>query len=169
MSQFAAGQRWISESEPELGLGTLVQVADGRIQILFAASGETRVYALENAPLKRVRLRDGDEVKTHDGETFTVTEVREEAGLITYLGAGRELPETLLSDTTSFNRPEDRLLNGQIDDPRDFQLRQRTLRNLHQSRSSKVRGFVGGRIDLIPHQLYIAHEVSSRQAHPVLL
>lgn len=169
MSQFAAGQRWISESEPELGLGTLVQVADGRIQILFAASGETRVYALENAPLKRVRLRDGDEVKAHDGETFTVTEVREEAGLITYLGAGRELPETLLSDTTSFNRPEDRLLNGQIDDPRDFQLRQRTLRNLHQSRSSKVRGFVGGRIDLIPHQLYIAHEVSSRQAPRVLL
>jgi ATP-dependent helicase HepA len=169
MSQFAAGQRWISESEPELGLGTLVQVADGRIQILFAASGETRVYALENAPLKRVRLREGDEVKSHEGATFTVTEIREDAGLLTYIGDERELPEGQLSDTTSFNRPEDRLLNGQIDDARDFQLRQRTIRNLHQSRSSTVRGFVGGRIDLIPHQLYIAHEVSSRQAPRVLL
>ena len=35
MDQFAAGQRWISEAEPELGLGTLVQVGDGRLQILF--------------------------------------------------------------------------------------------------------------------------------------
>ncbi|MBG87402.1 MAG: RNA polymerase-associated protein RapA [Verrucomicrobiales bacterium] len=169
MSQFVAGQRWISESEPELGLGTLVQVGDSRIQILFPASGEMRVYALENAPVKRVRFREGDEIKAHDGETITVVDVREESGLLTYIGDDRELPEAQLSDTISFNRPEDRLLNGQIDDTHDYQLRQRTLQNLHRSRSSDVRGFVGGRIDLIPHQLYIAHEVSSRQAPRVLL
>ena len=39
----------------------------------------------------------------------------------------------------------------------------------HYRRKSSVRGFLGGRIDLIPHQLYIADEVSSRQAPRVLL
>ena len=32
-----------------------------------------------------------------------------------------------------------------------------------------MRGFVGGRIDLIPHQLYIAQEVTSRHAPRVML
>ena len=32
-----------------------------------------------------------------------------------------------------------------------------------------MRGFVGGRIDLIPHQLYIAQEVANRQAPRVML
>ena len=34
---------------------------------------------------------------------------------------------------------------------------------------SPVNGFLGGRIDLIPHQLYIAREVSARHAPRVLL
>ena len=169
MDQFAAGQRWISEAEPELGLGTLVQVGDGRLQILFPASGEMRVYAADNPPLKRVRFREGDNIKTGDDEEFTVVEVVEENGLITYVGENRELPEAQLSDSISFNRPEDRLLNAQIDDLADYELRQRTLANLHALRKSSVRGFVGGRIDLIPHQLYIAHAVSSRPAPRVLL
>jgi len=40
---------------------------------------------------------------------------------------------------------------------------------LHRSRQSPVRGFVGGRIDLIPHQLYIAQEVANRHAPRVML
>ena len=169
MDTFKPGQRWISESEPELGLGTLLQAGDGRVQILFPASGETRVYAADNPPLKRVRFREGDAIKTNEDATFTVTKVVEEDGLITYLGDGHELPETQLSDSISFNRPEDRLLRGKIDSLQDYELRQRTLRYLHQFRKSEVRGFTGGRIDLIPHQLYIAHSVSSRPAPRVLL
>ena len=40
---------------------------------------------------------------------------------------------------------------------------------LHRSRKSPVRGFLGGRIDLIPHQLYIAQEVANRHAARVML
>ena len=39
----------------------------------------------------------------------------------------------------------------------------------HRSRKSPARGFVGGRIDLIPHQLYIAQEVTNRHAARVML
>jgi len=45
----------------------------------------------------------------------------------------------------------------------------RSLELLNRSRKSPVRGFVGGRIDLIPHPLYIAQEVANRHAPRVLL
>ncbi len=150
-------------------MGTVLRVDDGRVGILFPASGEMRQYAAETAPLKRVRFREGDSIKAHDGESVVVADVREEAGLITYVCGGREIPEAQLSDAISFSMPEDRLLLGQVDEPRLFDLRADALERQRAARQSEARGFVGGRIDLIPHQLYIAREVTSRQAPRVLL
>jgi len=64
---------------------------------------------------------------------------------------------------------DDRLFMGDVDSPQAFALRRETLQYEYKRRLSPVNGFVGGRIDLIPHQLYIAHEVSSRYAPRVLL
>ncbi len=84
-------------------------------------------------------------------------------------GAGREVPETELSDTLSFCKPEDRLYAGQVDENSAFELRLEALRRRHQIRHSPVRGLIGSRIELIPHQLYIAHEVAGRVLPRVLL
>ena len=159
----------MSESEPELGLATVVHAGGGRVQVLFPASGETRTYASDNAPLKRVRFRVGDKVKTQDGQELVVAEVLERNGLLVYISKGRELPEAQLSDALSLRGPEDRLFAGRFDEPAAFELRHRTLTLQHRVRRSPVRGFIGGRIDLIPHQLYIAQEVAHRHAPRVLL
>ena len=41
-----AGQRWVSDSEPELGLGIILRAEFGRVEIFFPAaqwsSGSTR-------------------------------------------------------------------------------------------------------------------------------
>jgi ATP-dependent helicase HepA len=50
-----------------------------------------------------------------------------------------------------------------------FDLRLASLRHLHTLAQSPARGFAGARMDLIPHQLYIAHEVSRRALPRVLL
>ena len=42
--------------EPELGLGIVEEVVDGRVTIQFPAHEESRTYTVENAPLKRVRF-----------------------------------------------------------------------------------------------------------------
>ena len=169
MSQFIKGQRWLSETEPELGLAIVVQAEVTRVQVAFPASGETRTYAGDNAPLKRVRFRVGDKVKSQDGKELTICEVTEEQGLLVYIGDGFKLPEAQLSDSLSLHGPEDRLFAGRFDDAAAFGLRHRTLNLLHHSRKSPVRGFIGGRIDLIPHQLYIAQEVAHRHAPRVML
>ena len=166
---FHPGQRWISESEPELGLGSVLRVTNRTVTIVFGASAETREYARDNAPLRRVRFRMGDTIKSQHDATLTVKSIREQAGLIFYRGDGQEFCETQLSDAISFSTPEERLLAGQLDAPEVFDLRAAALAHQHRRRKSGVRGFVGGRIDLIPHQLYIASEVSGRLVPRVLL
>ncbi len=163
------GQRWISESEPELGMGAIAQITPRAVTVSFAASGETRQYAIDNAPLRRVRFRVGDTIKSRTNTSLKVQSVAEQNGLITYRGAGAQLCETELSDTISFNQPDERLLNGHVEPSEVFDLRYSALLHQHRRRKSKVRGFVGGRIDLIPHQLYIAPEVASRLIPRVLL
>ena len=90
-------------------------------------------------------------------------------GLITYVAGAVEIPEAELADTISFSKPEDRLINGQVDQSEAFQLRHETLQRHSVARKSLVAGFAGGRIDLIPHQLYIASEVANRYLPRVLL
>ena len=169
--RFAAGQRWISEPEPELGLGIVLDVEPLRIKMFFPASNAMRLYAAASAPLRRVRFKVGDTIHSHEGESFVVHVVNERSdGVLVYGGPGTErLPETQLSDTLIFDKPAERIPVGQVDDHLDFELRLAALRYQHQARKSPVCGFVGARIDLIPHQLAIAHEVASRHAPRVLL
>jgi len=169
MVKFIAGQRWISEAEPELGLATIVNTDNGRVQVAFKSAGETRTYVADNAPLKRVRFRVGDKLRTQEDIEFIVEKVIERQGLLTYVSKNQQVHESQLSDSLSFQGPQQRLFAGRFDSSTTFELRSRSLELLRSMRKSPVRGFLGGRIDLIPHQLYIAHEVANRHAPRVML
>lgn len=163
------GQRWLSESEPELGLGSVLRLGAHTVTIEFRASGETREYARDNAPLRRLRFRVGDTIMDRAQTALPVQAVLERGGLLYYQTPNSELSESELSDAISFNEPQKRLLAGQLDTSAEFDLRVAALEQQHRRRKSAVRGFVGGRIDLIPHQLYLAAEVAGRLVPRVLL
>jgi len=169
MILYVKGQRWISEAEPELGLGTVLSVNRDQVCMLFAGSGETRHYAIQSAPLNRVLFKVGDQIQNFESKVFCVTSLTEEKGVITYHSENETIEESQLCDSMSFNKPEERLLSGHVDEYETFDLRFDALRFLHRAQKSKVRGFLGGRIDLIPHQLFIAEEITGRLAPRVLL
>ena len=170
MDDFTKGQRFVSDFEPELGLGVVDDVTRLSVAVRFPASHERREYARDNAPIRRVRFRPPDRVRGRDGSTFEVASVEERGGLLVYHSrSGESLCEADLSDTISFDKPEERLFAGQFDPPALFDLRSDALRHQHRRRASPVRGFAGGRIDLLPHQLYIAAETTSRLIPRVLL
>lgn len=166
---FQPGQRWISESEPELGLGTIVRVNPRTVSVAFTASGEKREYSRTGAPLRRVQFRAGDTVRGVGNAPMTIESVVRKGGVLFYTGGGRTISEAELSDRMSFNKPEERLHAGQFDTRAAFDFRLAALGHEHRRRKSAVRGFAGGRIDLIPHQLYVASEVTRRLAPRVLL
>ncbi len=174
MQQYSPGQRWISDSEAELGLGTLIST-DGRIlSIFYPASGETRQYSLRTAPLTRVRFVPGDEISHHEGWLLTVQQVVEESGLLTYQGLNSEgaqaqILESELSSFIRFRLASDRLLAGQVDPLPWFELRYRSLMHRSQQQQSELWGLAGARTQLLAHQLHIGKEVSDRIAPRVLL
>ena len=163
------GQRCVSEREPELGLGIVAELDRARVTVEFPATRERRIYARGTPVLKRVRFGVGETVAARDGSRFAVEEVLEEAGLLVYAGGGKRVPENLVSDITSVGSPVERLLSGQAEASEVFDLRLRTLRARSRLLQSEVRGFLGGRLELIPHQFYILQEVSNRQLPRVLL
>lgn len=169
VASFVTGQRWISEAEPELGLGT-VRVVDGRqVEIEFPAAGERRRYVAHAAPLRRVRFRIGDRVRDAAERCFTVEAVEEREGLLHYRGDGQVAVETDLAAVLSPSLPLERLLSGRVDPPALFDLRRETLERRSALRRSPARGLAGARVALLPHQIGIAEEVASRQAPRVLL
>ena len=88
VAEFCAGQRWVSETEPELGLGTVVEVPERQVRLLFPALGEMRLYAAAGAPLRRVEFEVGSEVEDHEGQRLRIEEVRDDEGVLTYVGGG---------------------------------------------------------------------------------
>ena len=163
------GQRWISGSQPELGLGLVIATDGDRVEICFPATEEMRQYVFSSAPLIRVQFRPGDRIKDQSNNDFTVERTEERDGLLVYHCGGDKVPEEQLFDSLSFIKPEERLLAGQCDDLRSFDLRSQALEYNARLRQSPTRGFTGARIDLIPHQIAIASEAANRLAPRVLL
>ncbi|NIE78316.1 RNA polymerase-associated protein RapA [Pantoea sp. Ap-967] len=172
--QYQPGQRWISDSEAELGLGTIL-AQDGRLlTVLYPATGDTRQYSLRNAPLTRVRFSPGDQITHFEGWKLTVREVEDIDGLMVYHGLdgqnqARTLPETQLSNFIQFRLASDRLFAGQIDPLSWFSLRYNTLHHTSKQMQSSLWGLGGCRAQPIAHQLHIAREVADRSAPRVLL
>ena len=174
MQKFIPGQRWISDAETELGLGTILKVEHRTVTVVYLASGELRTYATENAPLTRVWFDSGDRIKGHDGRDLMVNSYTETDGILSYTGVHEDgtegtLDETELDNFIQFNRPSDKLLNAQFERERVYYLRLATREMQSQLVHSDTYGLGGARAELIAHQLYIAHEVSTRLAPRVLL
>ncbi len=174
MQSFTPGQRWISNTESELGLGLVLDVSFNRVTMLFLACDERRIYARDNAPLTRVVFSVGDNIESVDEEKFTVLRLQEQDGLVTYIckdaqGSEVAIEEVELNHHSQFNKPQDRLFTGQIDPNSWFLLRYQTWRRLQQHHQLPVKGLLGGRTSLIPHQLYIAHEAANRAAPRLML
>ncbi len=163
------GQRWVSDAEPELGLGVVVGAGSGRVSILFPAADDRREYALDSAPVRRVAFEVGDHLKSHNGISGSIEEVKEEGGFLHYQVKGAWIPEAALADTISFSNPLDRLMGRQLDDPHLFNVRNEALTWQSKIRKAPNRGFTGGRVDLIEHQFYLTQEVTSRLQPRVLL
>jgi ATP-dependent helicase HepA len=171
---YARGQRWISTTEAQLGLGIVAEVADRTVTLSFPAAAEERTYARRDAPLTRIIYRPGDRVTHFDGESLVVIDQQQQGGLVIYLvrdesGTERVLPEIELDCFVHFNTPKERLLSGQIDPLKFFDLRYQALGHLRSWQQSGVVGLLGPRIQLLPHQLYVAHHAGNRLAPRVLL
>lgn len=172
---FNLGQRWLNNAEMDLGLGTVVATDERTVTMLFPATGESRSYALRGAPLTRITFDIGETANHHEGWSFLVENTEEKDGLITYVGMRTDdqstvsVKETFIAHNYQLNEPEERFFAGEFDDHKWFDLRQACMSRKFEHYTSPLLGFLGARVDLIPHQLHISREVGQRYSPRVLL
>ncbi len=168
--KFFPGQRWMSLTEPELGLGIIHTVDAKSLKVNFRASETERTYGLTTAPLKRVLFEKTDIIFNFENKEFHVEDVIElEDHTVEYICSEGVVKEEELADAQAFNRPEEKLFNGQVDSNRFFHLRQKTLELKNRYQQDPHKGFYGGKISIIPHQVYVAKKVCEQSFPRVLL
>lgn len=175
MSDYSLGQRWLSETETNLGLGIITQIDGRQITVMFPSNGESRIYASNDAPLARLQLSEGQQAHHAEDWSFTITEVKEQGGLLIYFGErlddGSEVmvPESQLSHHIAINPALTRLVAGNADRHDLYLLRNQASEYYAKWQQSEVAGLFGARVGLLPHQLYVAHTVAERYHPRVLL
>lgn len=171
---YIIGQRWVSHADAKLGLGIVVDIDGRRITLAFPAVEEERTYAIENAPLTRLRFKAGDHISTVNNVDLLVQEVVEQQGLLVYIGTDHHEKQLVVSELeldafVQLTTPQQRLVNGHFDKHREFELRVATFTHADRMQRTAVRGLMGSRTSLLAHQIYIANEVGQRHAPRVLL
>ncbi|TAM95374.1 MAG: RNA polymerase-associated protein RapA, partial [Rhodanobacteraceae bacterium] len=161
---YVPGQRWVSEAEPELGLGTVLRSDERAIQVLFAKSGVVRNYTAHGAPLARASFRVGQRIAGR-GISFVVERIDLRDGLLVYSGEKRELAEGQLDDEQSLSQADARLISARVDKPHQYELRKQALLARAAARRSEAWGILSARIDLLPHQFGVVAACMERE-HP---
>jgi len=169
MSKYRTGQIWVSETEPELGVCQVVNVESKRVSLHFPATGEMRIYSIENAPLIRVVYRKGERIFHNDAGEFKIHNIREIDGVIYYSDERGEYPENEVTAKIDFSDVISRMNMLEFDSLEHFNLRCQTLKHQQNAKSSRFRGLIGARMELIPHQLYIVDKIARSHNQRVLL
>ncbi len=172
--EFVKGQRFISQTEQELGLGYVEEMNHRMVKLIFEAANESRIYAKDNAPISRIIFDVGDKIPAKDGWILTVEQQQSLNGLVIYQGINDKgedvlLPETEIANTIKLDRPTERMFSGHLDSNKWFNLRQLALSKRNELQQNPLYGLLGCRTSLLEHQLYIAQAVAKRFAPRVLL
>ncbi|MBQ1784834.1 MAG: RNA polymerase-associated protein RapA [Gammaproteobacteria bacterium] len=170
---YVIGQRYASDGELELGLGIVIGADVRSLSLLFPAVDEQRTYRLPDPPLTRILFKSGDQVSV-GGSKLTVRSMRSDGAHVRYLcqqadGSEREVREIELDGHLNLGHPLDRLLLGQLALPHHYALRARAINAQAQWWQSPLRGLVGARVALVPHQLHIAASGGERLQPRLLL
>ena len=165
---YVPGQRWVSDAEPELGLGTVLRCDERAVQVLFAKSGVVRNYSAQGAPLTRAGFRVGQRISGR-GVSFVVERIDLRDGLLVYSGEKRELAEGQLDDEQSLSQADARLMSARVDKPHHYELRKQALLARAAARRSDAWGILSARVELLPHQLGVVAACMEREHPRVLL
>ncbi|MES1240274.1 MAG: SNF2-related protein [Acidobacteriota bacterium] len=148
------GDRLTHRFNPEMGPGQVVEVRGRNVVVRFPESDQTLSLATGSDALVPLVLVPGARARL-EGTNETVVVSSCEEGLCR-LEDGREVPVSELWPLPAELPPAERLARGQVDSYDDFLNRVDGLRLQRIRQAGGLGSFLGGRIQLFPHQLYAA-------------
>jgi ATP-dependent helicase HepA len=172
--KFTIGQKWTSKTEPELGVGQVIKTDFRTVTLLFIVSGELRIYnSKDEPPLNRYILKIGEKATSIKGVSLFVEKITEEDGLLYY----RSKDKVISEDTLGFKQQGedssaeilDKLLAKNFSSNFDFCLKEQAAKLRGTWESSLVKGMLGPKLRMLPHQLYLGFRATRDVSLPRLM
>ncbi|HEX7184043.1 MAG TPA: helicase-related protein [Thermoanaerobaculia bacterium] len=148
------GDRLTHRFNPDLGPGTVREVRGRNVLVHFPDAGQTLGFAVESDALVAFTLSPGSRARLQGSGETVIVESCEDGRCL--LEDGREVLIDELWPIPVELSPIERLTRGQVDAFADFANRLDGLRLLRIREADGLGSFLGGRIQLFPHQLYAA-------------
>jgi ATP-dependent helicase HepA len=152
------GDRLLHRHNRALGLGQIVEIGKRHLVVAFPQAEERLTLAHDSSAIQKLGLDEGGRARYEPtGEEVEIATIVDDQAT---LKDGRAVS---LLDLWPLPRAEtlvDRLARGKIDPWEDFRNRMDALRLLDLRRAHGLGAFLGGRIRLFPHQLYVAERAT---------
>lgn len=158
------GQKVRSQLEPDLGAGTVAQIQGQQwIEVNFARAQVARRYSHKNPPLIPLKFSHGEMIKLNSGTIHRVIATKQHLGLMCYkIDDDRWVVENEIEDSAQAQGAEVKLFHGEWSRYKAFGLRRRLLKSIFETHDPAVMGIRSARVDLHPHQLYLASSLAAR-------
>ena len=158
--------------EKSLGLGLilLVNPEEQIVLVNFPLAEEKRQYSLRTHPLRRAFFRKGQSFQL-EGKTYKISTAELKDHLVYYtcqegtILPEYDLPPSLIEETS----PVDELLQQNISPAKSYDLRKEALELKKHFTRDRLSGLVTSRVNLLPHQVYLAHKITAEENPRVLL
>jgi len=147
----------------ELGAGRIVDVEGRRLRVEFPDAGQTLSFAASTDALVPLAIEPGSRARLESSGEVVIVESCVEGRC--RLADGREVSVDEIWPLPAEVSPAERLARGNLDGFEDFLNRLDGLRLQRIRQAGGLGSFLGGRIQLFPHQLYAAERAS--QSDPV--
>ena len=138
----------------ELGTGRIVAVQGRSLKVEFPEAGQELSFAAGTDALVPLAIVPGGRARLEPSGEMVVVESCEEGRCV--LADGREVELDSLWPVPAEVSPVERLARGQVDGFEDFANRLDGLKLQRIRQAGGLGSFLGGRIQIFPHQLYAA-------------
>jgi ATP-dependent helicase HepA len=152
------GDRVTHRFHAELGLGRIVEIQGRTLRVEFPDAGQTLSFAAGTDALAPLTVTPGSRARLEPSGEIVVVESCESGRCL--LADGREVALDDLWPLPAEISAVERLARGNVDAFEDFANRLDGLRLLRVRRAGGLGSFLGGRIQLFPHQLHAAERAS---------
>jgi ATP-dependent helicase HepA len=144
---------------PDLGTGRIVAVEDRTVVVEFPSTGAVLRLAAGSDALRPVVFTPGSRVRLEStGEEALVDRVGDRGAVV--LSDGREVAAEDLWPLDAGDSLFERLATGDVDPPEDFSIRLDALHLASIREADGLGSFLGGRIEIFPHQLHVAENAT---------
>jgi ATP-dependent helicase HepA len=150
---FRPGSKLVHPFNPELGIG-IVRAVEGRFLTVFFPQTKEEMVISAEAGLRRLVLAPGDRARyVTESEEVEIAEARDHTYL---LADGRVVDDAEIWPLIRANTPIEQLANLRLDSLDGFRNRLHGLELMQLREAGGLGSFLGGRIELFPHQLWAA-------------